>query len=354
MKTKETKKSANFKKLEKKILSQKIRLFLHLGPHKTGTTQIQTYLHENYSKLKARGIYYRPIQPSTALVTPSHCDLIKQIENACLVQLEGEDSNPGEFSSLADYIEKTIMNYPDINTLIISSEQLVNWDIERLKLEIELINTRLSLDISLIYTHRDTKSHLKSLVKESLVWAELDDKKSVADNMLELCSTNDISPLYLQRLSEICSDAECSLHILEFNALNHKDNEFYLLEEFMGFVLYKNTDFEYNFHECQLDENRGKSNFFLYISLLFSRSISEIWPDEWGAKERQWVSNRLVRLLETAAQASNLERELEAEEAYATITDLCESTLENTIAKHQQLFELIDDMKKSIVQKIQQ
>ena len=115
MKTKETKKSANFKKLEKKILSQKIRLFLHLGPHKTGTTQIQTYLHENYSKLKARGIYYRPIQPSTALVTPSHCDLIKQIENACLVQLEGEDSNPGEFSSLADYIEKT-MNYPDINT----------------------------------------------------------------------------------------------------------------------------------------------------------------------------------------------------------------------------------------------
>ena len=120
----------------------------------------------------------------------------------------------------------------------------------------------------------------------------------------------------------------------------------------MGFVLYKNMILN-QLHECQL-ENRGKSNFFLYISLLFSRSISEIWPDEWGDKERQWVSNRLVRLLETAAQASNLERELEAEEAYATITDLCESTLENTIAKHQQLFELIDDMKKSIVQKIQQ
>ena len=81
--------------------------------------------------------------------------------------------------------------------------------------------------------------------------------------MLELCSTNDISPLYLQRLQRFVV-MQNAHYICEFNALNHKDNEFYLLEEFMGFVLYKNTDFEYNFHECQLDENRVKSSFFIY------------------------------------------------------------------------------------------
>ncbi|TPK76369.1 hypothetical protein FJ930_03590 [Mesorhizobium sp. B2-4-15] len=83
-----------------------MRIILHIGVHKTGTTALQSFLHRNAALLADRGIFYKP----TSSAWPNHNPL------AAAFMPDAEDNGP-------DRLAKTLDEAGE-RTLLISSEML--------------------------------------------------------------------------------------------------------------------------------------------------------------------------------------------------------------------------------------
>jgi len=96
--------------------TQKIKLILHVGTPKTGTTSLQTYLDKKQSKLRNKGILYPhnldKVQNPTA---PRHHWLEKNLKSAHL-------------RHFLENIENVISQIKDnTHTIILSSEGIYNY-----------------------------------------------------------------------------------------------------------------------------------------------------------------------------------------------------------------------------------
>ncbi|MER8753580.1 hypothetical protein NKH57_31050 [Mesorhizobium sp. M1050] len=89
-----------------------MRVILHIGVHKTGTSALQSFLHRNAALLSDRGVFYKP----TSTAWPNHNPL------AAAFLRDSEDYGP-------DRLAKTLEEAGE-RTLLISSEMLCDHNID--------------------------------------------------------------------------------------------------------------------------------------------------------------------------------------------------------------------------------
>jgi len=97
------------------------RYVIHVGPHKTGTTFLQTAFTEFRAQLESRGIAYPPYWGG----------IHGQYPLVARLQKGGDDSLQDEFSNIND---------SDIKTVLLSSENFGTLSVDKLRLLSEFIN----------------------------------------------------------------------------------------------------------------------------------------------------------------------------------------------------------------------
>ena len=108
------------------------KLYLHIGPHKTGTTYIQQFLHENRRKLAAQGLVY----PKEFFLYHGHHKLFDELK---------KDIRTREYQRAIRKIDSYTEN------IVISSERLCKLPVEKLAI---LISDLASYEVFLLYSYR--------------------------------------------------------------------------------------------------------------------------------------------------------------------------------------------------------
>jgi hypothetical protein len=187
-------------------MSQKV--FIHLGPHKTASTYIQTRLLHNANPLYEAGCYYPPpttLGPGHALIAN---ELMAGISHAfCSI-----------FSDQASSGAKNV---------IISSENLINLSMHQLDSVFHLIPSK--SEIHLVYALRPALQQLKSLFQEKLKAGHPLEHECIAD-WINLLQSNDLSGVYLSQLLTLAYEKNAVLHFLEINTEDSVDPFFQFCE----------------------------------------------------------------------------------------------------------------------------
>lgn len=123
-----------------------MKLVLHIGTHKTGTTAIQSYLTAHRNALKQLGILY-----------PSCCEEVQQNQFSFLVPLIRQ----GKFEEIADYFEKIKLEADScgVNSIIISGEDFSLLTQEHIQKLAEYLP---DLEVSIVVYFRNLYDHLIS------------------------------------------------------------------------------------------------------------------------------------------------------------------------------------------------
>ena len=92
-----------------------MKVILHIGPHKTGTTSIQAFLHGNSAALRKHGFFY----PQTQEDGQNHHDLVRGLRD------------PSTFLSTTKRIQELLKESEssDCHTIILSSEMFVEHEV---------------------------------------------------------------------------------------------------------------------------------------------------------------------------------------------------------------------------------
>ena len=124
------------------------RLILHIGAHRTATSALQTYLHENFSQLKTQGYFY-PFK------VRRHIKLMNQIF-----------AGNRDVQEAADTINKRADAHPeDIHTVVLSDEDIcLRRDLS------PLAQFRDSFDVKVVFTLRRQDTWLESWFLQNIKW----------------------------------------------------------------------------------------------------------------------------------------------------------------------------------------
>lgn len=124
------------------------KVLLHIGHHKTGSSAIQKFLHQNKDKLAHNGILY----PSTGTDgAPAHHSIRQIIES-------------GDQASIEIFREKLVQESVDFSSLVISSENL-----SRLKVPGDLIKTlNFAEEFEVVFYLRDPMDYFMSAYRQRI------------------------------------------------------------------------------------------------------------------------------------------------------------------------------------------
>ncbi len=145
-------------KLREQEQSQKLKLIIHAGTPKTGTTSLQTYLNKKQSKLRRKGIIY-----------PHNLDKL-QNTNAPKHQWFEKNLVSANVESFLENFKNIISQVkPDTHTIILSSEGIYNywWDFpaESKELLAELSNV---FNIEIWVWFREPLAFIESYYKQCI------------------------------------------------------------------------------------------------------------------------------------------------------------------------------------------
>lgn len=153
-----------------------MRLHLHIGNHKTGSTAIQSVLDKNSSLLKERNVIY----PKTGEVAGAHHGLVAALKASTSESFRMHTNMSGEhkpsFERLLADLTEECKEYEDV---ILSSEEFFNsatldsTKCERLLSEFESVNVICYL--------RNQPDHIESSYKFSIAWEKEAENRSFAD-----------------------------------------------------------------------------------------------------------------------------------------------------------------------------
>lgn len=124
------------------------KLFLHIGSHRTATTSIQQFMHQNFEPLKTQGIFY-------PLRVPRHIRLMNEI-------FSGRD----KAGDVAISLSRRADNQPeDIHTLVLSDEDVsMRRDLRA------LVPFTERFDVKIIYSMRRQDLWLESWYLQNIKW----------------------------------------------------------------------------------------------------------------------------------------------------------------------------------------
>nr|WP_268820433.1 sulfotransferase family protein [Paraglaciecola sp. G1-23] len=141
-----------------KLPEQKLKLILHVGTPKTGTTSLQTYLDKKQRKLRAKGVLYpHNLETLPNPDTPKHQWFEKNLVN---IHLENFAAN---FQNIIAQVK------PETHTIILSSEGIYNywWDFSESSKD--LLSQMTSLfDIQVWVWFREPLAFIESYYKQCI------------------------------------------------------------------------------------------------------------------------------------------------------------------------------------------
>jgi len=154
---KRTEKTELFKqKIEKLTLGSGLKLILHGGTPKTGTTSLQFLLDEKYNELLEQGILYPKYYLNTN--PPKHQWLIPLLRQ-------------NKFDEILLYLEKIVKETQakNLKTIFLSTEGIFNhwWDFSPEAKEVLKVMAK-EFDFKLLIVFREPKSFLESFYKQNL------------------------------------------------------------------------------------------------------------------------------------------------------------------------------------------
>lgn len=184
-----------------------MRLILHIGNHKAGSTSIQTAMSNNLEELQKANILY----PSTGLIKNAHHIIPLSLRG---VVVPGFDVYKDVGSLLVELIEEVTIKRPGV--VIISSEEFFlcsNSELSLLKPFFSLFN-----QVDLVCVLRNQLQHIESGYKFSVLWDVISETRNFDDYLEENLSTN--YHRYDEKVAELYSYSEINQFIvLDFNVL---------------------------------------------------------------------------------------------------------------------------------------
>jgi hypothetical protein len=184
-----------------------MRLIVHIGNHKTGSTAIQTAFSRNAGILKQKGVLY----PKTGMVKNAHH--IIPLSLRC-------ESVPG-FDVVSDIealsrelIDEVKLVRPEV--VVISSEEFFLCSSD----EFDLLKPFFSLftSVDFVCVLRNQLQHIESGYKFSVLWDVISEVVTF-DDYLETNISNEYHNYY-ERINELCSYSEIdNLIVLDFDLL---------------------------------------------------------------------------------------------------------------------------------------
>jgi hypothetical protein len=158
-----------------------MKMIIHVGPMKTGSTSIQQFLDWNRSALENKGILY----PNGLLFQNCHHELPNLIKGT--IQRFSSFNNKGELSLdliLKNYVSDAVEK--KLDTILVSSEDFVGLSGVEFQDLIKRINRIRKCDIELIYFDFDPKTRSKSMENQYIRSGEYLDsiaKQKIFDSM---------------------------------------------------------------------------------------------------------------------------------------------------------------------------
>jgi len=184
-----------------------MRLILHIGNHKTGSTAIQTALSNNTEILKQEGVLY----PKTGVVKNAHHIIPLSLRGE---SVPGFDVVSDIDTLLMDLIDEVKLKQPEV--VIISSEEFFLCSTS----EFDLLKPFFSLftQIDFVCVLRNQLQHIESGYKFSVLWDVISEVMTF-DEYLDINLSNEYHNYY-QRIKDLRScNAIDHLIILDFDLL---------------------------------------------------------------------------------------------------------------------------------------
>jgi hypothetical protein len=177
------------------------KAFIHVGPHKTASTYIQTRLFRDAKFLDDSGFFYS----CPPKLGPGHAhiaNLLKRGDNEAFLNLFAKKSSENNSQHI-----------------ILSSENFCNLSASSLSVVLGLIPQ--SYDLVLIYAYRPVLEQLKSFFQQKLRAGHPLDHACAAD-WIKVLTSNDISAVYLKDML-----STCQVMGAEFRAMKIQRDETY-------------------------------------------------------------------------------------------------------------------------------
>lgn len=184
-----------------------MKLIIHVGNHKTGSTAIQTALSENENKLLSKGIIY----PRTGRIKNAHHDWALAMRN---VSVPGFNNN-GNLTGLINELRAEISKY-NPNAVILSSEEFYPSNIE----EYSKLNSLFSLfdSVEIACVLRGQVAHLESGYKFSILWDVTRNKEDFSE-YLQRQLKDKYHEYHKTMLSYRASDWFSKITVMDFDEL---------------------------------------------------------------------------------------------------------------------------------------
>lgn len=250
------------------------KLYLHIGPHKTGSTYLQKALYSNREGLEENGITY-PIDPSSSHV--AHHDLAE------LYQFKKHE----ESKALAD----RLIGQCD-GSLILSSENFDRLDLEsvsKLKKDFE------GYEVFVLFFSRNLGELLVSNWQESvkhgstLAWGEYAFKHLLKPFQSEVINKNKILDVY----SDVFGMK--ALSIFDYGIYEDKDRD--IFEDFLGFLRVSLT--------ARKDKNQRVNNSMDYSRVELIRALNSRFTSQFG-RVHHFVRTAFLTYLQDNPRCKNI------------------------------------------------